>query len=245
MSAQPAARLLKQIGCVLGLAVVLLGVPRLGGLVADQFDYSQVDPDGAFAWISVHHVVQALIFLLLMIPVARLGKLDFGFGWGDRKTGFWFVRLFALIFVGYTAVSMVIVLATGTFQTFPYPMTTRNIVGHLAFQLLLSGPSEELIFRGFAITMLAFAVQGTVARGKVSAANIVAAVIFGLAHVGISFSPIALSYDPFQVVYAIVLGIFYGVCYERSKSVYYPMMVHSISNVFAVGVSIIATAIIG
>lgn len=237
--------MLKQIAWVVGLAVLLLGVPRLGGLVADQFDYSQVDPDGAFAWVSVHHIVQALIVLLLMIPIARVGKVDFGFGWGDRKTGFWFVRLFALIFVGYTAVSMVIVLVAGTFQTFPYPMTARNIAGQLAFQALLSGPSEELIFRGFAITMLALALKGTLFKGKVSVANIVAAVIFGLAHVGISLSPIALSYDPFQVVYATALGIFYGICYERSKSVYYPMMMHSITNVFAVGVSIIATAIIG
>ena len=236
---------LAQIAWVLGLAVLLLAVPRFGGLIANQFDYRALDPDGAFAWISVHHIVQALVFLALMVPIARVQSVDFGVGWGDRKVGFAFVRIFSLIFAGYVVVSMGIVLAFGTFRVFPYPLTARNVIGQLAFQLLLSGPSEEIIFRAFAITMLAFATKRTVLNGRVSVATIIAAVIFGLAHVGISLSPFALTGDPFQVVYATALGIAYGICYERSKSVYYPMMMHSISNVIAVGVSAVATAMIG
>ncbi|MFW5777437.1 MAG: type II CAAX prenyl endopeptidase Rce1 family protein [Spirochaetota bacterium] len=200
-------KLLKQAGWVLCLAVILLGAPRLGGLVANQFDYSGIDPDGAFAWISVHHIVQAIIVLAIMIAFARIRGIQFGLGRGDRKIGFSFVRLFALIFVAYTAVSMVIVLVTGTFQTFPYPLTARNIAGQLAFQLLLSGPSEELIFRGFAITMLALALRGSILNGKVSVANIVAALVFGLAHVATAIGPFELTYSPFQVVYAVAVGV--------------------------------------
>ena len=237
--------LAKKIGAVLGIGLIVLGAPRIGGLIADLFEYGRLDPDGAFAWISVHHIVQALIVLAIMIPIARTRKIDFGFGWGDRAVGFRFVRVFSLVFLGYIAVSMVIVLAAGTFQTFPYPMTSRNIAGQLTFQLLLSGPSEEIIFRGFAIAMLARVVKGGLLTGKVSSANIIAAVMFGLAHVGVSFSPFALTYHPFQIVYSIGLGIVYGICFERSRSVYYPMMLHSISNVVAVGVSVVATAILG
>ncbi len=236
---------LKRLVWVLALTIVLLGIPRLAGMIADFFDYSRIDPDGAYAWISMHHIVQAVVFLALMLAIERIRGLEFGFGWGDRRTGFQFVRIFALIFAGYTAVSMIIVLVTGTFRTFPYPLTATNIAGQLAFQLFLSGPSEELIFRGFAMTMLALALKGSILNGRVSVANIVAAIIFGLAHVGISFSPFALRYDPFQIVYATALGIAYGICYERSKSVYYPMMMHSISNVVAVSVSVVATVIIG
>lgn len=238
-------RALAQIAWVIGLTIVLLGVPRIGGLIADQFDYGTIDPDGAFAWISVHHIAQALILLVPMIVIARIRSVDFGFGCGDRKVGFQFVRVFALIFAAYVVVSMAIVLVFGTFRTFPYPLTARNVTGQLAFQLLLSGPSEELIFRAFAITMLAFATKRTVLNGRVSVATLIAAVIFALAHVGVSLSPFALSFDPFQLVYATALGIAYGICYERSKSVYYPMIMHSISNVIAVGVSAVATVIIG
>jgi uncharacterized protein len=224
---------------VLGLALLLLGVPRLAGLVADAFDYSQIDPDGAFAWISVHHIIQALILLAMMVIIAQRSGIRFGFDWGDPKLGFFWVRLFALIFGVYIVVSLIIVLATGTFQPFPYPLTARNVAGQLGFQLLLSGPSEELIFRAFAITMLGLYVKGGLFNGALSYANILAALIFALAHVGITFAPLTLSYDPFQLVYASALGLAYGAAYEQSKSVVYPMMMHSLSNVVAVGVSVI------
>ena len=64
--------------------------------------------------------------------------------------------------------------------------------------------------------MFALIPKGRIVSGAVSAANIVAA-----------------------------LGIFSGICYERSRSVSYPMMMHSISNVVAVGVSAVATASMG
>lgn len=240
----PFMRLLKQAGWVLLISIILLGAPRLGGLFADLFTYARIDPDGAFAWVSVHHIVQALIVFGIMVLLTRTKNIDFGFGWGDRAVGFWYVRLFTLIFIAYVAVSMIIVLTAGTFQTFPYPLTARNIVGQMAFQLFLSGPSEELIFRSFAITMLALSVKGSLPGKHVSSANFIAAIVFGLAHVAVTLSPFALTYHPFQVVYAIGLGIVYGICYEKSGSVYYPMMMHSITNVFAVGVSVIATAMI-
>ena len=235
----------KRSAVLFGVALIALGVPRLGGFVANQFDFAGLDPDGAFAWISVHHVVQALIVLISMLVIARGRGIDFGFGWGDSRTGLRFVRVFALILLAYTVVSMAIVLVAGTFRTFPYPLTALNVSGQIAFQLLLSGPSEELIFRAFGITMLAFAFKGALFNRTVSTANIIAAVIFSLAHVGVSLSPFALSYDPFQLVYAGALGIVYGMCYEKSGSVYYPMMLHSISNVVAVAVSAVAAAIIG
>jgi uncharacterized protein len=207
--------------------------------VADAFDYSQIDPDGAFAWISVHHIVQALIFLAIMVIITQRSGIRFGFDWGDPKLGFFWVRLFALIFGVYIVVSLIIVLATGAFQPFPYPLTARNVAGQLGFQLLLSGPSEELIFRAFAITMLGLYVKGGLFNGTLSYANILAALIFALAHVGITFAPLSLSYDPFQLVYASALGLAYGAAYEQSKSMVYPMMMHSLSNVIAVGVSVI------
>ncbi|MBW6465864.1 MAG: CPBP family intramembrane metalloprotease [Brevefilum sp.] len=252
-------KILLQILWALLMAAVLLGVPRLAGLAADQFDYSAVDPDGAFAWISVHHIVQALIFLALMLAISKLGGVQFGFGWGDRQVGWFYVRLFGLIFTGYVVVSLLITILSGSFQGFQYPLNARNVSGQLGFQLLLSGPSEELIFRAFAMTMLGLLISGGLVRGEtgfgrvitsvfggeLSIVNLIAAVIFGLAHVRFSFSPFSVSFSTGQVIYSIGLGLFYGVCYERSGSMIYPMIMHSISNVVAVGMSIIATLILG
>lgn len=238
-------RVLREALWVLGLAVLLLGVPRLARLLANAFDYRLMDPDGAFAWISVRHIAQALIFLVIMVIISQRSGIRFGSGWGDRKIGVFWVRLFALIFGAYVVVSLIIVVAAGTFQPFPYPLTARNVAGQLGFQLLLTGPSEELIFRAFAITMLGLRVRGKLFNGALSYANILAAIIFALAHVGISIAPFAVSYNAFQLVYAAALGLAYGACYEQSKSMYYPMMMHSLSNVVAVGVSVIAGVWLG
>ncbi|MFN2364200.1 MAG: hypothetical protein ABR596_07880, partial [Halarsenatibacteraceae bacterium] len=140
----------KKLGWILFMALILLGLPRLGGLFADQFNYVSIDPDGAFAWISIHHIVQALLLLAVMFILIRTKKYDFGFSVGDKEIGLYFVRLFAIIFTIYMVVSLIIVFVAGTFNTFPYPLTIRNILGQFGFQLFLSGPSEELVFRAFA-----------------------------------------------------------------------------------------------
>ncbi len=226
---------------ILLLTVILLGVPRLSGAIADLFNYHAIDPDGSYAWISVHHIVQALFFIFMIAAINKFKPLDFGFGWGNIEVGKKYVLTFALIFGAGSLVNHIIAILASSFQPFQYPLTATNIFGQLGFQLFLSGPSEELIFRAFAITMLALAVKGRFLKGKISYANIIAAIIFGLAHVGFSFSPFAVNYSLFQVILSISLGIFYGDCFEKSGSMYYPMMMHSISNVIMVGITIIAT----
>jgi len=236
-------KVVKSILWVIFLSLLLLGVPRLSGLIVSLISYQAIDPDGAYAWISVHHIVMALIFILIIMFIGLIKPLEFGFGWGNKEIGKKYVRSFTLIFGVGSLVSHLIMILTNSFQQFPYPLSATNIIGQLSFQLLLSGTAEELVFRAFAMTMLALVIKGRVFNGKVSMANILAAVIFGVAHVGFSFAPFSLSYNPIQVILAIVLGFFYGDCYEKSKSMYYPMMMHSISNVIMVSIVVIATYI--
>ena len=237
-------KVLKNILWVLFISLLLLGVPRLSGMIASFFDYQAMDPDGAYAWISVHHIVQTLIFIIIIVLLNMVKPFDYGFGWGDKEVGKKYVLSFTLIFGAGSLASHLFLILTSSFQQFEYPLTAANIIGQISFQLLLSGPSEELIFRAFAITMLALVIKDRVFNGKASAANIIAAVIFGVAHMSFSFTPFAVSYNPFQVVLSFVLGFFYGDCYEKSKSMYYPMMMHSISNIVMMGLTIIATFIL-
>lgn len=237
-------KLLKSILWVLFLTVLLLSVPKLSGIIAGLFDYQLIDPDGSYSWISVHHMVQALIFTIIIFILNKCKPLEFGFGWGNIEAGKKYVLLFSLFFGIYTVGAFLTAILTNTVQPFEYPLTATNILGQMSFQLLLSGPSEELIFRGFSITMLALLIRGRLFKGTVSTANTIAAAIFGLAHVKFSFAPFEVSYNSFQVILAITLGLFYGDCYEKTKSIYYPMMMHSISNVVMVGLTIIASFII-
>ena len=229
---------------VLFLTVLLLGVPKLAGMAADLFDYRAIDPDGSWAWISVHHIVQALVFLGMIFFINRFKPQQFGFTWGDKAAGRKHVLMFILFFSIYTVGAYASTILTSSFQPFQFPLTGVNIGGYLGFQLLLSGPSEELIFRAFAMTMLALMVTGGIFKGRLTYANIIAAVIFGLAHVSFSFAPFTLSYIPFQVIFAFILGLAYGHCYEQSGSMYYPMIMHSYANVLMVGLTIIFSFIL-
>lgn len=231
----------KSISWVLFLTILLLGVPRLAGMVAVFFDYQFIDPHGAYAWIAVHHIVQALIFILIIIAINFFKPMDYGFHWGNKKVGWRYLAIFTLIFGTGSLVNHLIAIYFNTFQPFSYPLTAGNILGQLSFQLFLSGPSEELIFRAFAITMLALVIKSRIIKGKVSTANLIAAIIFGMAHISFSLVPFDVTFSTYQVILSIVLGIFYGDCYEKTGSVYYPMIMHSVSNVIMVGLTVIAT----
>lgn len=228
------------------IAFMLLGLPLVAGAIANRIPNLGIDPDGSFWWISVHHVAQALLFVPFFILAKKLfPRVEFHLGIGDAKKGFRYVWIFTLFFLVYTLIGYGITIAAGGFQPFRFAINATNVWGYLGFQLFLSGPSEEFIFRAFCIGMIALLVPGRILKGKVSVANLIAAIVFGLAHVGIQFTPFHLSYSLFQVIYAFALGLIYGDCYEKTKSVLYPMMLHSISNVIAVGSTILVTILIG
>jgi uncharacterized protein len=225
------------------LSLVLLIAPRIGSLVADLFNYSAIDPDGAFMWISVHHIVQALVIMPILLILSSLFNIKFHLALGDRTVGIKYLKKFILVFSVYTIIAFVITILSGSFVSFAYPLTTRNIAGYLGFQLFLSGPSEELIFRAFAISVFAGLVTDKRINKHVSFAVLFASIIFGIAHINFSFNPFGVSYSTFQVLYAVVLGYFYGDCYEKSKSFVYPMIMHSYTNVLMIGLTILITVL--
>lgn len=73
-------KILKSILWVLFFTFLLLGVPRLSGMIANLFDYQAIDSDGAYAWISVRHMVQALIFIIFIVVLNIVKPLEYGFG---------------------------------------------------------------------------------------------------------------------------------------------------------------------
>ena len=229
---------------VIVLTLLILGVPRLAGLTADLFDYQSIDPDGSYAWISVHHIIQAIIFIVIIALSKRSSSLDYRIEWGNINFGWKYFTRFTLIFGIYTIAVFTLLILTDNVQPFNYPLTARNIFGQLSFQLLLSGPSEELIFRAFAITMFSSILKKRFLNGRVSAANLLAAVIFGIAHIGLSYIPLELYYDPLQIIYSIVLGLIYGDCFERTGGIYFPMIMHSMTNVIMVGATIILSLLL-
>lgn len=218
--------------------VALLAFQRaaslLGSAVAVLAGDGGFDPHGAFIYLSIHHLVQMTAALLAMTLCSDLWKTDFMVQRGDVKAGIRYVGVFSAAMVAYLLVSYTVGYMRGSIAPYSYPLNAPNIVGSLAFQLLLSGPSEELLFRALPIALMAQALSARrairAAYWNISVETVTAALLFAIGHIIITVEPITVQWNSFQIVYAFMLGIVYGVTYQRTRSVLYPMAMHSISN---------------
>ncbi|MBQ9887432.1 MAG: CPBP family intramembrane metalloprotease [Lachnospiraceae bacterium] len=204
---------------------------RIGWYIAALFDCSSIDSDNLFAQVSIHHIVQmifaiAAIFLLYMFKNINGFKLHPKY---DAK-GIKYTVIFCAVLGLYYLIIYIIGSFTHTINTYDYELNHTNIIGTLGFQLFLSGPSEEILFRSLPITLLLYALKSDSRKDQMIAV-ISTAMLFGLAHINV----FTFSVPVFQVCYAFVLGIVYGITFIRTKSVIYPMIMHSLSNVISVG----------
>jgi len=227
------------IATVLLLLIFQQSASAAGRFVANRFTYDKIDEYGIFAWISVHHIIQLLLAIIAIVIIAKVLKLNFEFGFGDRKIGMTHVANLTVVVLVYAFIWHLVAHLLGNVRMPDHPLNFTNIAGQLGFQLLLSGPSEEILFRALAIVLLAYSFRESKAIkiGKlgISYENIIAASLFTLAHVSWSINPFSLSASWVQLILSMVLGIWYGIAYQQSKSIIYPILMHSIWNVVAVG----------
>jgi membrane protease YdiL (CAAX protease family) len=201
-----------------------------GVLVAWQVPPDRLDPHGTYLRISVHHVVQGVLALGLLALAARRG-VDVRLRIGDARRGWRLVGAVLLALGAYLVLYQVVLHALGG-RPQPVNPALGALLPLLGFQLLLSGPSEELLYRALAIGVLERVRPRTlVARIPLTTQNLVAAVLFSLAHVTWTNQPFALHADWSQLAFCLVLGTVEGVVLERTGSVLYPMAVHSGANV--------------
>lgn len=203
----------------------------LGGFISRLFDYSSIDRDGLFMQVSVHHIVQMVCALIVIILLNRLAKIG-GFKLRPEydPKGIKYTVLFCAVLLLYYLVTYIVGYYTHLISIYDYELNSTNVIGTLGFQLLLSGPSEEIVFRSLPVAFLIYVLKPASRKDRVIAV-VSAAVLFGIAH--IDFSTLTIPW--FQVCYAFILGLAYGLTLVRTKSIIYPMIMHSMSNVISVG----------
>ncbi len=204
---------------------------KAGWFTANFFDCSKIDPDGLFASVAIHHIVQMTCALLIILFLNKARGIK-GFKLRPRfdKKGIRYTLIFCGALTLYYLAVYIIGNFTHTIGTYDYELNKTNVMGTLGFQLLLSGPSEEILFRSLPITSFMYYLKPDCKKTR-AAAVILTALLFGLAHININTFEIPW----FQVCYAFVLGLAYGYTLLRTKSVIYPMLMHSMSNVISVG----------
>jgi membrane protease YdiL (CAAX protease family) len=210
---------------------------------------ASLDPEDTFGYITVHHAVMAVLAIGLML-LARQPFRNRRLAPGSLRTTARalavFVPVVAVLAFAFDALPF---MASGTAPALPYAFTPVNVIGTLAFQWLFVGVGEELLFRGVLLGMLARAVemQIRVGRFRVSAAVVVSAAVFALAH-GVIYQGafmLPFRFDPnwSQVAWAFVLGIFCGSLRQRTGSLLGPIVGHNVANGLVLGMTYLAVVV--
>ena len=217
------------------VSVVIYGIQimasRFGWLISQRIDSSSIDVDGLFAQVAIHHIVQALCALILIFFLGKIMKIDdFKLRPQYDPAGVRYTVLFCIAILIYHLIIYIVGFFFTSINTYDYELNATNVIGTIGFQLFLSGPSEEILFRALPITWLLYCAKPETKMERVIAV-VIAAFLFGLGH--INFTTLYIPW--FQVCYAFVLGLVYGFVFIRSNSIIYPMIMHSLSNVVSVG----------
>ena len=223
------------------VVVVLLLAPRIGALVADNLNpfFTLIDPDKKFMWGIVHHIIQALIPIFVILIWKKDFFKDWGLKWGNKPLGWkwvgWFTLVWIFVYVGINTYNFL----TNNIPEAYYDITnTRNFLGELFFRGFIVGPSEEILFRSFPIVLLltaGFTKRTDIFSFVITYAGIIAAVLFALAHIGFNFYPFEIyHFNLVQIVTSLGFGLLYSIVFHQTKSIYYPMIIHSISDVIPV-----------
>ena len=230
---------MKSLGKIGDFLLVILAVtfiPKLASALTHKVYpfLSSLDPDNVFLWISIHHIFQLLLPLILMKLWLSRRLTDYGINlndWrGSLRIFFWFCLIYL---VPVFFVNVLPNIISGKPPWFKYPLNARNIIGFLGFEYLLSGTGEEPLFRGFAIILLSQSWKRVfrIWRVEISSAGLLATALFMYGHIGFKVFPFEITYISWpQQVWALGLGLYYAVVFQKTKSLLCPVLSHGYSN---------------
>lgn len=226
------------VALLLGSMLVVKTINVTSFRIADQFypAYLALDPDNVYMRITIHHLAQMLFASALILAVSRLLQWPLRtFGFHLNGWAFSFKRV--LIFCAFwflVQLSVGYLLVQGGLSADPgYPLTLRNFAGWLGFEVLLSGTSEEIMYRGLIMTLMMRAWQSLFRSTQWLgwAALVGATLVFMVDHINFSLQPLAVTYvNPLQQLTVLIFGLFYGFLYLRTQSLVGPVLAHNLLN---------------
>ncbi|MDP4088871.1 MAG: CPBP family intramembrane metalloprotease [Bacillota bacterium] len=198
--------------------------------------FSGIDPDNAFAFLFLHHFIQAVVYLLLILLAAKVFRFkirDFGFNLKEYRKSIKYTLIFAAVWAVIQFGTGLVFVLNGQPVSWNFRTNTRNFTGYFLFEVLFSGTSEELFFRGLVITLILIMLKNSSKTRKESNifALVSATLIFMAAHIGFTLMPFRVTYiNWLQQGTAMIFGVFYGVLLLRTKSLLGPILAHNLLN---------------
>ena len=241
---------------LLGMAFLALTrlISEIAFLLAQPMAQSlrALDPDGSFLYISLHHLWQGLFALLVILLLARLFRIplaDFGFNLNEWRYAVRLVLQFSLFWFFFQgSIGALMMIFSDTSAAFHFPLIARNFGGYFAFQILLSGTSEEVLFRALVMTPLLVVGKkaGLTEKSNVLLAGGIATLIFMLAHINIAFNPLRVThFNLLQQLTVFTFGSFYAFLFVRTRSLLGPILAHNLLNAVIVTIGLILFLVFG
>ena len=198
---------------------------------------SHLDSANAFLYITIHHIFQGLI-ALMFIYIASLLKYisfdDFGLNMNQWKYSIKRVIQFALVWCTIQLSVGFYMMSNGAVgDLFSFELNVKNYVGYFLFQILLSGTSEELLYRALLIGLLIYIGKqvGFSKKTSITLAIIISLAAFIIGHISYTLFPFAiLSYNVLQLLTVVIFGSFYTFLFIKTKSIFGSMLAHNVLN---------------
>lgn len=235
---------MKSFGKIIDLIIVFITItfiPRLSALFANFLNplIHSLDKEGVFLWISVHHVFQLILSIIIIRVYFKCRLRDCGFNLINRKRAIKIIGGFIIVFLVIEIVCLLILFTTSKNikPNFGYTLNFKNIFGYYSFEAFLSGTCEEPLFRVFVILVLAESWKGQFRIGKTdfTIAGIMSAILFAYAHISFNIFPFKITYlNPTQLLTAFSVGLFYAIAFQKTKSVLIPIISHNLQNVIMI-----------
>ncbi|PWN07067.1 CPBP family intramembrane glutamic endopeptidase [Rhodohalobacter mucosus] len=224
------------------IALVYL-IPQLSTLGTDHLfaRFSHLGPHSAFLWPIIHHSLQ-LVLTLLCAFFLSIGFRELGFNMKKREKSVALLKSFLAYFSGFIIFGHLILIWISPAPEWTSPLTAANIAGELAFKALLSGTAEEPLFRGLVMVILYQAIPGSRSYSglEISHAGAAATLLFTVAHIGLVPFTLQISWiSPVQLIQAFVLGIFYAIAFDQTKSLFTPILAHNFANFFLTAIGMV------
>jgi len=192
-----------------------------------------IDPDKAFAWSWIHHIIQLLLALGAMLLYPGIRFSDWGFNLDNRQLSLQIALKFSAGWLLFYSIGALITLKmSGQSSVYPFPYTPRNVLGYSGFMFIMPGLSEEALFRGFVMIVLGQSWKGLIHIGKLTlpVSGLIASLIFTYAHISYTLFPFKFYFSMGQLIAAFALGIFYAIVFYKTKSLLVSMLCHNISD---------------
>lgn len=202
-------------------------------------NYERLIRDSGWILADLVHIPQFLIPFLIIYYISKGELGEYGFNLREVPH-FTHKRMLVIGILFGLAMSLKYIpqIIGDTLLDIPQPVATVNIVGHMTFQWIIVGVSEETMFRGLIQTYLMKKLEGKVEIGghEFHVGTVVAAIFWGGFHFINILVDMPINTVLFLVLLTTAVGLLMGYAYQKTGSLLTTIVVHN--TIFGVPLSI-------